>query len=67
MPVTCSSHLIIFDLITLVMLYVAIGYELDDRCSIPDRGRWTTYAHVVPRSRMVEIYLHSPMSLWPDA
>jgi hypothetical protein len=58
---------------------VQTGYEADPTVypmgtegSFPGRSRGrgaklTTNLHLVPRSRMMELYLHSPTSLWRGA
>jgi hypothetical protein len=54
------------------LVSIAMGYRLDGQGLIPGRGKesflspgvkLTTHLHLVPRSRMVELYLHSPICL----
>jgi hypothetical protein len=46
-------------------LYTSMSTERSFSRSKVARGvKLTTHFHVVPRSRMVDLYLHSPMSSW---
>jgi hypothetical protein len=45
----------------------ALGTSNEYRGLFPRGVKLTTHLHLVPRLRMVELYLHSPMSLWHSA